>query len=131
MQRVRRTDFGVEIVFGGPLAREEAAELLAELHRELPPPGGHFGVLVDSRRSRAYTAMEQDAFCRGILLCVERGMERALVVHDSGISSLQAKRLAKETGTLAWTRYIDSRNHPDWPRIAEDWLRHAIDPDLT
>jgi len=52
-------------------------------------------------------------------------------VHDSGISSLQAKRLAKETGTLAWTRYIDSRSHPDWLRIAEDWLRHAIDPDLT
>jgi D-serine deaminase-like pyridoxal phosphate-dependent protein len=131
MQRVRRTDFGVEIVFGGPLTPEEAEELLAELHRELPPAGGHFGVLVDSRRSRAYTAMEQETFRRGIQLCVERGMERALVVHDSGISSLQATRLAKETGTQAWTRYVDSRSHPDWPRVAEDWLRHAIDPELT
>ena len=125
------TDYGVDIVFGGPLTREEAAELLAELDRKLPPPGGHFGLLVDSRRSRAYSAAEQAIFSRGILLCVERGMERAVVVHDSHIASLQAKRLGKETGTLAWTRYVDARSHPDWRRIAEDWLRRGIDPDLT
>lgn len=131
MERVRRTDYGVDIVFGGPLTGEEAAELLAELDRKLPPPGGRFGVLVDSRRSRAYSAAEQAIFRRGILLCVERGMERAVVVHDSQIAALQAKRLAKETGTLPWTRYIDARSHPDWQRIAEDWMRRAIDPELT
>ena len=125
------TDYGVDIVFGGPLTREEAAELLAELDRKLPPPGGHFGLLVDSRRSRAYSAAEQAIFKRGILLCVERGMARSVVVHDSHIASLQAKRLGKETGTLAWTRYVDARSHPDWRRIAEDWLRRGIDPDLT
>ncbi len=91
MERVGITDYGVDIVFGGPLTGEEAAELLAELHRKLPPPGGHFGLLVDSRRSRAYSAAEQAIFKRGILLCVERGMERSVVVHDSHIASLQAK----------------------------------------
>jgi hypothetical protein len=131
MERVRSADYGMDIVFGGPLSREEAAELLAELDRKLPPPGGHFGLLVDSRRSRAYSAAEQSIFKRGILLCVERGMERAVVVLDSHISMLQAKRLAKETGTLAWTRYIDARSHPDWQRIAEAWLHHGIDPELT
>ena len=131
MERVRSTDYGIDIVFGGPLTGEEAAELLAELDRKLPPPGGHFGLLVDSRRSRAYSAAEQAIFKRGILLCVERGMERSVVVHDSHIAALQAKRLAKETGTLAWTRYLDARSHPDWQRIAEDWLQQGIDPDLT
>jgi len=131
MERVSITDYGVDIVFGGPLTREEAAELLAELDRKLPPPGGHFGLLVDSRRSRAYSAAEQAIFKRGIQLCVERGMERSVVVHDSHISTLQAKRLGKETGTLALTRYVDSRSHADWRRIAEDWLRRGIDPDLT
>jgi hypothetical protein len=130
MQRVRATDYGVEIVFGGPLSREETAELLAELHRELPR-SRRFGVLVDSRQSRAYSAREQEAFRRGILLCAERGMERSVVVVDSQISALQARRLGKETGTLAWTRYIDARRHPDWQRIAEDWLLRAIDPELT
>jgi len=131
MERVGITDYGVDIVFGGPLTGEEAAELLAELDRKLPPPGGRFGLLVDSRRSRAYSAAEQAIFKRGILLCVERGMERSVVVHDSHIATLQAKRLGKETGTLAWTRYIDARSHHDWQGIAEHWLLHGIDPDLT
>jgi len=131
MERVRVTDYGVDIVFGDPLTREEAAELLAELQRRLPPPGGHFGLLVDSRRSRSYAAAEQEIFKRGILLCVERGMERSVVVHDSHIAALQAKRLGKETGTMAWTRYIDARSHLDWQRIAEHWLRHGIDPELS
>jgi len=131
MERVTITDYGADIVFGGPLTGEEAAELLAELDRKLPPPGGDFGLLVDSRRSRAYSAAEQAIFKRGILLCVERGMKRSVVVHDSHIASLQAKRLGIETGTLAWTRYIDARSHPDWRRIAEDWLLHGVDPELT
>lgn len=131
MERVRRTDYGLDIVFGGPLTGEEAAELLAELDRKLPPPGGRFGLLVDSRRSRAYSAAEQAIFRRGILLCVERGMERAVVVHDSHIAAQQAKRLGKQTGTLAWTRYIDASSHHDWQRIAEDWLRQGLDPEQT
>lgn len=131
MQRVRITDFGVEIVFGGPLNREEAAELLAELHRTLPPPDGRFGLLVDSRRSRAYSPGEQEIFKRGILLCIERGMKRSVVVHDSYIAALQAKRLGKETGTLASTRYIDARDHPNWRRLAQSWLLKGVDPELS
>ncbi len=130
MERVRATDYGVDIVFGGPLSREETVELLAELRRVLPR-GRHFGVLVDSRRSRAYSAREQEAFRRGILLCLERGMERAVVVVDSQISALQAKRLGMETGTLAWTRYLDTRRHPNWQRLAEDWLLRGVDPETT
>ena len=131
MERVRGTDYGVEIVFGSPLSRGEAEELVAELGRKLPPPGGRFGVLVDSRGLRAYPAALQEMFKRGILLCAARGMDRAVVVIDSAISRLQAKRLAKETGTLAWTRYIDARSHPDWPRLAADWLVRAVDSELT
>jgi len=131
MQRVTLTDYGVDIVFGGPLSRDEAEELFEELDRTLPPPGSRFGLLVDSRTMRAYPAAVQTVFKRGIQLCVDRGMERAVVVADSSIATLQAKRLAKETGTLAWTRYLDSRSHPDWRRLARAWLLDAIEPDLA
>jgi hypothetical protein len=131
MERVTLTDYGVDIVFGGPLAREEAEELVEELRRKLPLPGGRFGLLVDSRRMRAYPAAVQAVFKRGLLLCVERGMERSAVVLDSSIATLQAKRLAKETGTLARTRYLDARSHPDWRRLARAWLLDAIEPDLA
>jgi len=131
LERVKATDHGIEIVFGGPLSREEAEDVLAELQRKLPPPGGRFGLLVDSRGARAYSAAAQEVFKRAIFLCLERGMERSVVVHDSPIASFQARRLAIETGTLLWTRYIDADSRPDWQRAARAWLIDAIDPDLA
>jgi hypothetical protein len=131
LERVTGTDYGLEIVFGGSLSREEAEDVLGELHRKLPPAGGSFGLLVDSRGARAYYAGAQEVFKRAILLCLERGMKRSVVVHDSPIASLQAKRLAIETGTLLWTRYIDADSRPDWQRAVRDWLIDAIDPDLA
>jgi hypothetical protein len=130
MQRVWATDYGVLIAFGGPLTREEAEELVAELDRKLPGPGAQIGLLVDSRGARAYSAQAQEVFRRGILLCQERGVERSVVVLDSPVAMLQAKRLAKEADTLASTRYIDAGSHSDWQQLARDWLLHAIDPDL-
>ena len=130
MERVKATDYGIEIVFGGPLSREEAEDVLAELQRKLPPPGGRFGLLVDSRGARAYSAAAQEVFKRAIFLCLERGMERAVVVHDSPVASFQARRLAIETGTLLWTRYVDADSRPDWRRAARAWLIDAVDPDL-
>ena len=128
MQRVSATDYGFDIVFGGPLTREEADELVEELRRKLPPPGGRFGVLVDSRQVRSYPPEVQQALRRGILLCVERGMVRSIVVLDSEISSIHAQRLGKETDTLAGTRYVDARAHRNWRRIARAWLLHGIEP---
>jgi hypothetical protein len=130
VQRVWKRDYGVEIVFGGPLTREQAEQLVAELDRKLPPPGGRFGLLVDSRGARAYSAQAQEVFRRGILLCKQRGMERSVVVLDSAIATLQAKRLAKETGTLEWTRYLDAGSRPDWRQLARRWLLDAVDPGL-
>jgi hypothetical protein len=130
MQRVRAREYGYVIVFGGPLTREQADELVEELRRKLPPAGGRFGILVDSRQARAYPPEVQQAFRRGILLCLERGMDRAVVVLDSEVSNIHARRLAKETDTLAKTRYIDVRTDADWLRNARQWLLHCVEPTL-
>ena len=129
MERVKATDFGLEVVFGGPLQGGQAEELLAELRRKLPPPGGAFGVLVDARRARAFSATAQEALKRCILLCMERGMERQAVILESAVAKLQVKRLGKETGTLAWTRYLDAASRPDWHQAALAWLCHGMEPD--
>ena len=130
MERIEAADYGLHVVFGGPMGGGQAEELLAELRSKLPPPGGAFGVLVDARRATAFPAATREVLKRCILLCMERGMERQAVVLDSAVSMLQVKRLGKETGTLAWTRYFDAGSRPDWKRLALDWLRHAIEPDL-
>jgi hypothetical protein len=130
MERVRATDYGLRVVFSGPLSHAQAEELLAELQSKLPPPGGSFALLVDSRQARAYSAATQEVLKRCILLCKERGMARSVVVLDSAVATLQAQRLGKETGTLAWSRCVDARSRPDWEQVARDWLLRAVDPDL-
>ncbi len=127
--RVQITTYGVQIVIGGPLTAAQAEDLLAELGRKLPKPGGRFGVLIDSRRARAYPADTQAVLKRCILLCQQRGMERIAVALESPIATLQTRRLARDTGTLAWSRCLDTTRRPDWDRAAHDWLVHGIDPD--
>jgi hypothetical protein len=131
MERVGATDFGLHVVFGGPMGGGQAEELLAELRQKLPPPGGSFGVLVDARQAHSFPASTREVLKRCILLCLERGMERQAVVLDSAVSRLQIKRLSRETGTLAWTRYFDAGSQPDWEAPALAWLRQAVDPDLA
>jgi hypothetical protein len=130
MQRVRVTDYGLEVELGEPMDSAQAEELLAELASKLPPPGGSFGVLVDARRARAFSVTTQDVFKRCIVLLQERGMRRRAVIVTSPIVVLQGKRLARETGTLAWTRYLHAADHPAWHKTALDWLVHGIDPDI-
>jgi hypothetical protein len=131
MQRVRVTDYGLEVVLGEPVDRAQAEELLAELEAKVSPPGGAFGVMVDARRARAYSATTQDVLKRAILLLQEHGMRRRAVIVTSPILMLQSQRLARETGTLAWTRYFNALDSPAWHRAAVDWLVHGIDPDLA
>jgi hypothetical protein len=128
MQRIRSTDYGLEVVLGGPLARAEAEALLAEIERLAPPPGGKFGVLVDARRARAFSVTTQEILKGAILLFQARGMQRQAVVITSKIVKLQGQRLARETGTQAWTRYVDVFTHRDWRQAAVDWLVRGIDP---
>ena len=128
MRQVSVTDYGLEVVVGDPLDSAQAEELLADLASKLPPPGGSFGVMVDARRCRAFSVTTQDVLKRCILLLQEHGMRRRAVIITSPIVKLQSKRLARETGTLAWTRYLHA-DRPAWHKAAVDWLVHGIDPD--
>jgi hypothetical protein len=129
MQRVRVTEYGLEVVLGEPLHEAQAEELLAELAAKLPPPGSSFGVLVDARRARAYSTATQAVVKRAIQLLHAHGMRRRAVLVTSPILTLQSQRLARETGTLAWTRYFHAVDNPAWHQAAMDWLLHGIDPD--
>ncbi len=126
--RVRVAPFGMEIILGGPLTAAQAEELLRDLQRKLPPSGGRFGVLIDGRQARAFPADTQAVLKRCIQLCQERGMQRVALALESPIVTLQARRLARDTGTLAWSRCLDTAR-PDWDRAALDWLVHGTDPE--
>jgi hypothetical protein len=58
-------------------------------------------------------------------------MERNAVILASAIATLQARRIAKETGIDRWARYIDASSRNDWEKIAVDWLTRGVEPDVT
>lgn len=130
MHRIEETRYGYRVTFEGFLHRDDMGALLSTMKEVVRPrEEGSFSVLVDMRKSRAFPAEVQEILKQAITVCKEAGMERNAVVLNSAIATLQAKRLARETGTDNWSRYIDASSEPEWEKIAVEWLQRAVEPD--
>lgn len=131
MHRIEETTYGYRVTFEGFLQRDDAGTLLESMRRTVRPRDGGFAVLVDMRTSRALAAEAQEMVKQAILLCKDAGLERNAVVLNSAITTLQTKRIARETGIEKDIRYIDASIEPEWERVAVDWLTCGVDPDLN
>jgi len=58
-----------------------------------------------------------------------KGMTRSVVILNTAITTMQFKRIAKETGIYEWERYLDASKIDDWENIGIKWLTDQIDPD--
>ena len=56
------------------------------------------------------------------------GMERSVVVLADAITSMQFKRLAKQSGIDAWERYIDASTTSNFKEVGMDWLLNKKEP---
>jgi hypothetical protein len=128
MHRIEETSYGYRLTFEGFLQRDEAGELLAKMKSTVRPKNGGFAVLLDMRHSRAFPAEAQDLIQSALAFCQNAGLERNAVVLNSAIATLQARRLAKQTGIAPWIRYIDASAEPEWEKAAVGWLADAVDP---
>ncbi len=128
MYSIEETGYGYRVTLEGFLQRDEAAALLAEMKRRVRPREGGFALLIDLRGSRAFPAEAQEVLKQVILLCKDAGLERNAVVLNSAIATLQARRLARETGIDKWIRYIDASSEADWETVADQWLDQAVEP---
>ena len=128
MHRIEETSYGYRLTFEGFLMRDEAGELLAKMKSTVRPRNGGFAVLLDMRHSRAFPAEAQELIKEALAVCKDAGLERNAVVLNSAIATLQAKRLARETGIEKRVRYIDASAEPEWERVALGWVADAIDP---
>ena len=128
MHRIEETSYGYRLTFEGFLQRDEAGELLAKMRSTVRPKNGGFAVLLDMRHSRAFPAEAQDLIQSALSFCKTAGLERNAVVLNSAIATLQARRLAKQTGIATWIRYIDASAEPEWEKAAVGWLADAVDP---
>lgn len=130
MHRIEQTKYGYKLVFEGFLQKQDLTTLLDDMKQTVRPRGGAFPVLLDMRHSRAFPADAQVILKEAILFFKQAGMDRNAVVLNSAIATLQARRLAKETGIDGASRYIDASTEQEWEKVALDWLVRAVDPDV-
>lgn len=130
MHRIEQTQYGYKLVFEGFLQKQDLSTLLEDMKQTVFSRGRRFPVLMDMRHSRAFPADAQEILKEALRFFKQVGMERNAVVLNSAIATLQARRLGKETGIDAASRYIDASTEQDWERIALDWLVKAVDPDV-
>jgi hypothetical protein len=134
MHRLEETKYGYKLVLEGFLQREEVGQLLESIKVKIRPreKGESFPLLLDMRKSNAFPSDAREILKQCLLFCKESGMQRNAVILASAIATLQARRMAKETGIDRWARYIDASSRPnDWEKVAVDWLANGVDPDTT
>ena len=129
MHRIEQTQYGYKLVLEGFLQKQDLSTLLDDMKRTVFSRGRKFPVLLDMRHSRAFPADAQEILKEAIRFFKQVGMERHAVVLNSAIATLQLRRLGKETGIDAASRYIDASTQQDWEKVALDWLVRAVDPE--
>jgi DNA invertase Pin-like site-specific DNA recombinase len=129
MHRIEQTQYGYKLVFEGFLQKQDLSTLLDDMKQTIRSRGRKFPVLLDMRHSRAFPADAQEILKEAIRFFKQVGMERNAVVLNSAIATLQTKRLLKETGIDATSRYFDASTEQDWEKVALAWLVGAVDPD--
>lgn len=130
MHRIEQTQYGYKLVFEGFLQKDDLSTLLDDMKKTIRPRGNAFPLLMDMRHSRAFPTEAQVIIKEAMVFCKQAGMDRNAVVLNSAIATLQAKRLAKETGIDREIRYIDASSEPNWEKVAVDWLVKAVDPEV-
>lgn len=129
MHRIEQTQYGYKLVFEGFLQKHDLSTLLDDMKQTIRSRGHKFPVLLDMRHSRAFPTDAQEILKEAIRFFKQVGMERNAVVLSSAIATLQTRRLLKETGIDALSRYIDASTEQEWERVALDWLVAGVDPD--
>ena len=129
MYKIERKTSGYLLTFSGFVAKDEmirwSEESKSVLNREKEP---HFGVIVDMRELKPLPPDAQEVMVRGQQQYKVKGMERSAVILNNSVTTMQFKRLAKESGIDAFERYIDASATANWTDAAVEWVKNAKEP---
>jgi hypothetical protein len=129
MADVEVTSYGYRVTFDSKVQSENASRLQADLRRIIRPREGGFGMLIDLRKTRSFTAEAQELIKQTILICRDAGMGRQSLILHSAITALQVRRMVKETGIALLIRYFDAATLPDWEPAAIAWIVDGAEPE--
>ncbi len=129
MYKIDRTGYGFKLTFSDFIQADEMKKWVGEATTVLAGAPAKFGIFVDMRELKPLPPEAQAEMQVGQKLFKEKGMERSVVIVNSGITKMQFQRIAKETGIYNWERYIDASSVSNWEQIGVDWISRGVDPD--
>ncbi len=129
MYKIEKKSYGFLIEIGGFIKKEEMERWYEDSLIALADAPEEFGVFVDMRSLKPLPAESQRVMEDGQKHYKEKGMTRSVVILDNLITTLQFKRIAKESGIYEWERYIDASSDSNWKTTGIKWLTDKIDPD--
>jgi hypothetical protein len=119
---------GFLLTFDGFIQASEMQKWRAEADVQLRKAPAAFGVIVDMRGLKPLPPDAKAIMQEGQTAFKLRGLTRSFVALNDAVTSLQFKKLAKESGVDKWERYADVSKEPNWQKIAVDWVKNNIDP---
>ena len=129
MWKISKQTFGFVLTFAGIIGPEEmkawVTQSKVELAGQLP---SIWGVIVDMRELQPLNQASQAVMLEGQIAYKARGMVRSAVALQDAITTLQFRRLARNSGIDAWERYIDAAENPNWQSIAKQWIVAGAEP---
>ncbi|MBN2671187.1 MAG: hypothetical protein JXX29_05925 [Deltaproteobacteria bacterium] len=128
MYRIERKSYGYRLTFGEKIDAAEMKEWLEESKVVLQTSTEQFGVFVDMRTLIPLRRDAQPFMQEGQKLYKRSGMVRSVVILNNAATTMQFRRIAKETGIDEWERYIDADAVKNWEDVGLAWVRDGIEP---
>ena len=128
MYSIEKRDFGYRLTFGEVIDAAEMREWLDESKVVLQTSPDSFGVFVDMRTLVPLRREAQPYMQEGQKLYRKCGMARSVVILDNAATTMQFRRIARETGIADWERYIDAGTEEDWESVGLAWVKDGREP---
>jgi len=129
MYHIEKTTWGFKLTFGETIDAKEMTQWVKDSEHALAGQIGKFGVFVDMRTLKPLASDVQNIMESGQKLYKMKGMQRSVVILNSALTTMQFKRIAKETGIYEWERYLGADKITNWEKVGLDWIIKGIDPD--
>jgi hypothetical protein len=115
--------------FSDFVTEEELTKWTAESEKALAGMKGQkFYVFADLRKIKPLSPAAGALMSKCQAMYQKAGLERSVVILADAVTSMQFKRLAKQSGIDAFERYIDASTTPNFKEIGLDWLINKKEP---
>lgn len=128
MYSIEKKSYGYHLVFSDFISADEMAKWVSESEAALANGPSEYGAFVDMRQLKPLAPDAQSQMQSGQKLYKEKGMVRSVVILNDAVTTLQFKRIARETGIAEWERYIDASTTADWEAKGVAWLTDGTEP---